>query len=90
MAASKSEKDDGGAYTLLWWEAPDCGSTIDTLASDNFFDWVESHSWNADQSDVVTTIQIMYPRAGTRRTDLTFGVGTDVRVDAGLDGESDE
>jgi hypothetical protein len=72
VAANKAKKADGGAFTLLWWELPDCGETIDTLTSDWGFDWTEEHRWNADRSGFVTTIRVRYPRAGTKRTDLVF------------------
>lgn len=79
VAASKAVKEDGGAYTLLPWETPDCGQAIDTLASDNGIDWYERHRWNEDRSDIITEIVIDYPRAGSRRTDLVFQQGLNIR-----------
>lgn len=64
VAASKQAKDDGGAYTLLWWEAPDCGQAVDDLAQRTPFDWVEQHYWSGDQP--ATRIRIAYPRVGRR------------------------
>lgn len=72
VAANKAKKDDGGAFTLLWWELPDCGSTMDTLTTDWGFDWTEESRWNSDRSGFITEITLHYPRAGTKRTDLLF------------------
>lgn len=73
-------KDDGGAYKLLWWEAPDCGAKIAGLADSTPFDFTESHTWNANKTSVSHTIQIQYPRAGRRRDDLAFILGDNVTV----------
>jgi hypothetical protein len=88
--ASDQEQADGGAWELLWWNTPDCGDTIDTLASDNLFDWYETHAWNADKSDIVTTINVAYPRAGRKRTDLPFEEGVNVTVQPQLTDKGDE
>lgn len=59
-------------YYLNWWEAPDCGQEIDTIAKETPFDYVEYEQWNADKTDVIHYIDIGYPRIGTRRFDLRF------------------
>lgn len=73
-------KDDGGAYKLLWWETPDCGSKISELVSSTPVDFTESHDWNDDKSAISHTIQVQYPRAGRRRDDLAFILGDNVTV----------
>lgn len=92
VAASKQAKDDGGAYTLLWWEAPDCGSKITELADSTPFDWFEEHYWTTVVSEVpwagmtevevpATRIRIMYPRLGRRLNgpgDPTFQQGVNI------------
>lgn len=65
-----------GPYELFWWESPDCGAEIDSLAAEGPFDWVEAHSWDGDTVD--HRIEIAYPRAGRRRTDLAFVEGDNV------------
>jgi hypothetical protein len=78
-AASKTAKDDGGAYTLLPSEAPDCGREIDDLASSVPFDWREEHYWDGDRP--ATRIVIAYPRAGRRLSgdgDPTFQQGVNI------------
>lgn len=77
-AARKAEKADGGAYTLNWWETPDCGDEIDKLAQETPLDYVESHSWNAARTAITHTVTVAYPRAGRRRTDLRFVLGDNV------------
>lgn len=73
-------KDDGGAYKMLWWEAPDCGQKISGLATDTPFDFLENHAWNATKTGINHRIEIRYPRAGRRRDDLAFIVGDNVIV----------
>lgn len=78
VAASKAAKDDGGAFTLLWWEAQDCGDTIASLSTDYSIEWYESHEWNADRSGFITTVNVASPRVGRRRTDLLFEQGRNI------------
>lgn len=59
-------------YTLSWWDAPDIGREIDSLADETPFDYAESSSWNADQTDVDLHLRLGYPRLGTRRDSLRF------------------
>jgi len=82
VAASKSAKDDGGAYTLLWWEAPDLGREIDDLAKTTPFDWYEKHTWVGDLPQ--TQVVIGYPRVGRRLSgdgDPTFQQGVNITVE---------
>lgn len=74
-------------YTLSWWEAPDLGAEIDTLATESGFDFAESHRWEGDE--IASTITIGYPRLGTRRTDLAFRQGDNVTsvVSPSIDGD---
>lgn len=90
VAAAKKDREDGGSFDLLPWEAPDCGQTIDTLATDNNLDWYERHSWNADKSRILTEIVIAYPRAGRRRRDLVFEQGTNITIVPHVSDSDDE
>lgn len=65
-----------GPYELLWWETPDCGREIDTLATQTPFDWVEETEW--DGEDARLRIRIGYPRLGRRREDLAFVEGENI------------
>jgi hypothetical protein len=79
VAASKAVKADGGAYTLLPWEAPDCGQEIDTLAKSVPFDWYEDLYWDVDRP--ATRIVIAHPRVGRRLSgdgDPTFQQGVNI------------
>jgi len=73
-------------YALTWWEAPDLGAEIATLATEGNFDFVESHEWRGNEID--STIKIA-PRIGTKRTDLAFIQGDNVIevVSPTLDGD---
>ncbi len=77
-AAKKVMDADGGAYKMLWWEAPDCGSKIASLAAETPLDFTESHRWNADKTAITHTIAVAYPRAGRRRDDLLFVQGDNI------------
>jgi hypothetical protein len=88
--AVKAMKDDGGAYKLLWWEAPDCGSKIAELVSSTPVDYSEVHAWNANKTAISHTIQIQYPRAGRRRDDLAFILGDNVIVEPTAQSNGDD
>jgi hypothetical protein len=91
VKASKTAKDDGGAWTLLWWEAPDCGRSIDDLAATAPFDWFERHYWSGDEPR--TEIVIAYPRAGRRLsgpTDPTFEQGVNIVVPLEVEDDGDD
>lgn len=62
--AAQREQNDGGAYAIVPWEAPDCGQLIDDLAKDGAFDWREEVYWDGDVP--ATRIVIAYPRLGRR------------------------
>ncbi|MGW8430942.1 hypothetical protein ACWGJ9_07435 [Curtobacterium citreum] len=90
VAASKAAKSDGGAYTLLPWEAPDCGSKIADLTRDTPLDWYEQHTWVGDVPQ--TQIVVAYPRLGRRLSgdgDPTFqqGVNITVELEPGTSGD---
>ncbi|MBF4602841.1 hypothetical protein [Curtobacterium sp. VKM Ac-2884] len=76
VAATKAKKDDGGAFELLWWEAPDCGQTVQTLADDAPFDYLDE--WTKSGDDITSTIHIYYPRVGRLRADIAFQQGVNV------------
>lgn len=77
-AAKKVMDADGGAYKMLWWEAPDCGAKIASLAAETPLDFTESHRWNTNKSGITHTIAVAYPRAGRRRDDLQFVQGDNI------------
>ncbi len=77
-AAKKVMDADGGAYKMLWWETPDAGAKIKSLADETPFDYTETHSWNADKTAIDHRVNVQYPRAGRRRDDLKFIQGDNV------------
>lgn len=76
--AKEAETADGGAYKLEWWDSPDVGDEIDSLAQETPFDFTETHKWNADKTDITHTVTVHYPRAGRRREDLAFTLGENI------------
>ncbi len=83
VAASKAAKNDGGAYTLLPWEAPDCGNKLNDLADNTPFDWYERSTW--DSNDLPQTeLVVAYPRVGRRLSrdgDPSFVQGVNIITD---------
>jgi hypothetical protein len=71
---------EAGPVKLNWWEVDDLGSFLDDLATDNNFDYAESHKWDSDGQSVEHHIDFGYPRIGRRRSDLRFVVGENVTV----------
>jgi hypothetical protein len=72
------ENEDGGAYLLQWWDSPDLGREIAELAETTPFDFTEHHTWNDDHTAIAHELRIHYPRAGRRRTDLSFEQGVNI------------
>lgn len=79
-------------YSLTWWEAPDCGGELDSLAKETPFDYVEEHAWYGDT--ITHRVRLGYPRLGRRRDDLAFIQGDNVlsvvEVDRDGDGFANE
>lgn len=71
-------KETAEPYELTWWDHPDVGGEIDTLAATTPLDYTERHAWNTDRTDVTHEIVLGYPRLGRRRTDLSFTLGDNV------------
>lgn len=87
LGTPASGDDEAEPYELLWHEAPDCGSEIDSLASETPFDYVERHYWSGDE--IRHELRLGYPRLGRRRDDLAFIQGDNVSsvVAPELDGD---
>jgi len=88
LGTTKVQGDnDSGPYVLQWWEAPDCGGEIDSLAQETPFDYAEEHAWDGDE--IRHEIKIGWPRLGRRRDDLAFIQGDNVAavVTPELDGD---
>jgi len=75
-----SKKKEWEPYELSWWESPDCGAEIDTLAKETPFEYRMEHNWVGDSLEVEHRLRLAYPRFGTRRHDLRFVVGENVAV----------
>lgn len=74
-------------YIMAYWEAKDVGQEIEALTKDAKIDFTETHFWDGDI--VRHRIDLHYPRAGRRRTDLTFIQGDNITevVTPTLDGD---
>jgi hypothetical protein len=64
---------DAGPKTIDYWDNVLCGGEIESLGTETPFDFTEHVAWTSTaRVDVKHWIQIHYPQAGTRRTDLRF------------------
>src|SRR5699024_4330981 len=59
-----------GPFRLNPVDAQDLGKTIDDLASDTPFDYVEEKSWSGDQ--IVHRLRLGFPSVGARRSDHRY------------------
>lgn len=83
-------KDGSDPWELAWWNNPDCGQALDSLARDMPFDWVESHSWSGGGNTISHRITLGKPRLGRKRTDLRFADGENIMAIAKPEGMGDE
>lgn len=63
---------------MNWWDAPDIGQTISSLAQETPFDYAETHTWGPGRETVQHRLLLGYPRLGTKRTDLSFSSDTNI------------
>jgi len=64
---------ESGPRLLNWWSTLDLGKTIDDLARETPFDWVERYSWQGDQPHC--HIGLGYPTIGGRKDHLRLVLG---------------
>lgn len=76
-------------YALSWWDFPDCGDTINTLAKSTPFDYVEDHD-----SDGTGTIRhrltLGDPNLGRTRDDIEFVQGENLALGVDIQRDGDE
>jgi hypothetical protein len=78
-----------GPFRLEWWSTTDLGSTIDKLALETPFDYLEATTWNADKTALTHRLSLGYPALGSRRTDLRLVVGENIISIPDLSGTDD-
>lgn len=81
---------ESGPYRLSWYDTPDLGTNITSLASDTPFQFRELNSWNAAGDGVDTRIELAYPRFTAKRTDLRFVVGDNVILPPSVEYSGDD
>lgn len=59
-------------YELKWWEAPNCGDSIDNLCTQTPFDYKERASWNSAKTNILKYYDMAFPRLGIPRDALLF------------------
>lgn len=66
-------------YFEYYYEHPDIGTRIDSLAGETPFDYVENIRWsNSAKDDIILEIVLGYPRIGGRKADLRFAEGENI------------
>jgi hypothetical protein len=82
--------DGSDPWELAWWDNPDCGQTLDTLARTIPFDWRENHYWAGDSTTIEHRLVLGTPRLGRKRSDLRFADGENVAAIARPEGMGDD
>lgn len=70
---------ESGPVKLNWWETDDLGRFLDDLATEQGFDYVESHA--RTEAGYSHRLDFGVPRIGRRREDLRFVVGENVSTE---------
>ncbi|NEA53602.1 hypothetical protein G3I60_05375 [Streptomyces sp. SID13666] len=84
-------QDGSDPWELAWWDTPDVGDTIDRLARDTPFDYVEDHSWaDGTSNTIVHRLRLGAPRLGRKRDDLRFAEGENITATAKPEGMGDD
>ncbi|WP_370419018.1 hypothetical protein AB8O64_11225 [Streptomyces sp. QH1-20] len=83
-------EDGKDPWRLEWWDTPDCGAALDSLAKDIPFDWLETHQWDGGGNQIEHRIRLGTPRLGRKRTDLRIADGENVAAVATPTGMSDD
>lgn len=76
-------ESDSGPRLLNWWSTRDLGATIDELARETPFDWVEKFSWQGDVPHC--HIDLGYPTIGARK-DLRLVLGENLASEPRISG----
>ncbi|MDI3102025.1 hypothetical protein QJ054_33865 [Streptomyces sp. AN-3] len=82
--------DGSDPWELAWWNNPDCGQALDTLARTTPFDWIETHAWAGSGNAIEHRLRLGKPRLGRKRTDLRFADGENIAAIAKPEGMGDE
>ena len=65
-------------WELLWWDNPDCGSTITDVMNLAKGDFLERHYWDGTKEKILHHIDLGTRRLGKARNDLRFAQGENV------------
>ena len=77
-------------YELAWYNTPDFGEEVDKIMAQIDGDYVERHEWNGLRDEVFHYLDLSWPTAGARRTDLRFVEGENVSTPPAPGNEADE
>lgn len=76
-AAKEKQSADGGAWKILWWDTPDCGTEVQNCLDEAGWEFVEWSGWNADRSKILKQIRLV-KRVGKVQTGLQFIEGDNI------------
>ncbi|MFI1201602.1 hypothetical protein ACH4VR_19485 [Streptomyces sp. NPDC020883] len=84
-------EDGSDPWELAWYNHPDCGQALDSLARDLPFDWIETHAWASGTGNTIDhRLRLGKPRLGRKRPDLRFAAGENISAVAKPEGMGDE
>lgn len=66
------------AFFLRSADMRDCADTINNLARDIPFDYLEESTWNSNRTQIDKKIHLGYPKLGVERTGMVFRFGENV------------
>lgn len=69
--AKEKQSEDGGAWKILWWDTPDCGSEVQDALDEAGWEFVEWSGWNADRTKILKEIRLQ-KRVGRQQSELRF------------------
>lgn len=76
-STSKSVNDQ--RYRLAWYQTPNLGTEIDSLARETPFDYRMKHSWATPGGEAIRHhMELGYPTLGKRQTNLRFVLGENI------------
>ncbi|WP_053386992.1 hypothetical protein [Leucobacter japonicus] len=76
-AAKEKQSADGGAWKILWWDTPDCGTEVQNCLDEAGWEFVEWSGWNSDRTKILKQIRLQQ-RVGRTQSALQFVEGDNI------------
>ena len=76
-AAKATQKADGGAWKLLWWDTPDCFQSMQEAFEVCGYEWYEWSGWDSTRTRILKELRAL-PRVGRKQDGLSFIEGDNI------------